>query len=316
MMKRILILLACLMLSIVSAGCSNEQAEAKIEAMKKTANEIEEKKQELDRIQEVTPFEMKVIQSNSHYTLLENSVTHVLFIKYAETWGYSGGGGIVEMSDPETGLPLTYDRYMELSQAESTDDTNNLSLDENLFYKPDMKGVTKILIPKTDIYRFSDTGEAPDKFMYQIDDETTYTYKLTGEDERENYMYERVEDSAYPPEILRTHDSFEENKEVLLTSYDEYLHETEAIDGYDNPLPEDFFLDYNLYLFRETVGSGSITYSVDNVSTDTTNQTAKVYLSKEVPLIGTMDMTTYYILVPVEKTITDVKVEVTEIVEE
>lgn len=54
--------------------------------------------------------ELEVIGESEFYDYLRETVTDVLYLKYKG--GYAGG--LTVMLDPETGLPLTYERYMEI----------------------------------------------------------------------------------------------------------------------------------------------------------------------------------------------------------
>ena len=54
--------------------------------------------------------ELEVIGETEFYDYLRETVTDVLYLKYKG--GYAGG--LTVMLDPETGLPLTYERYMEI----------------------------------------------------------------------------------------------------------------------------------------------------------------------------------------------------------
>ena len=55
----------------------------------------------------------KVLEMKNFY-YLRDKVTDVMYICYREKIAYSGMGGMTAMLDPESGLPLTYERYLEL----------------------------------------------------------------------------------------------------------------------------------------------------------------------------------------------------------
>lgn len=66
------------------------------------------------------PFEMKKVgySSDNRFEYYVDVVTDVLYVWNSDTgtsiYGYGIGGGLTVMLDPESGLPLTYTRYMEL----------------------------------------------------------------------------------------------------------------------------------------------------------------------------------------------------------
>ena len=53
-------------------------------------------------------FEM-LSKDQSFFTYYRDKVTDVVFVCYDEY----GSGGLIEMHDPNTGLPLTYEKYLE-----------------------------------------------------------------------------------------------------------------------------------------------------------------------------------------------------------
>lgn len=59
-------------------------------------------------------FQMETLYDSDIFggvTVYRNTVTDVLYLWISDN---TYKGGLTEMSDPETGLPLTYERYMEL----------------------------------------------------------------------------------------------------------------------------------------------------------------------------------------------------------
>lgn len=61
-------------------------------------------------------FEMELVgeSSEGYFKYYRDIVTDVLYVEYAQKVGYAGLGGLTVMLDPESGLPLTYARYMEI----------------------------------------------------------------------------------------------------------------------------------------------------------------------------------------------------------
>ena len=64
----------------------------------------------------VLPFEMELVgeSSEGYFKYYRDTTTDVLYIKQAQKIGYAGIGGLTVMLDPETGLPMLYDKYIEL----------------------------------------------------------------------------------------------------------------------------------------------------------------------------------------------------------
>lgn len=57
-------------------------------------------------------FKMETIAKSSDFILFHNTVTDVLYLWKSQL----KQAGLTEMSDPETGLPLTYERYLQLQE--------------------------------------------------------------------------------------------------------------------------------------------------------------------------------------------------------
>lgn len=60
-------------------------------------------------------FEEVYYDSANYLTIFHEKTTDSLFIQYSQTFGFSdaGAGGLTQMMDPETGLPLTYTVWQE-----------------------------------------------------------------------------------------------------------------------------------------------------------------------------------------------------------
>lgn len=108
-MKKLLFLLTVVAMLFVLCGCAASAPNA-LEtpvATNKTDSQLE-------------PFEMKKVgySSDNRFEYYVDVVTDVLYIWNSDTafsaYGYGVGGGLAVMLDPETGLPLTYTRYMEI----------------------------------------------------------------------------------------------------------------------------------------------------------------------------------------------------------
>lgn len=65
-----------------------------------------------NRKRDLVFFEMEYIDRTVCFELYRNKTTDTLYILYS----YNSKGGLIEMHDPETGLPLTYERYKEIHQ--------------------------------------------------------------------------------------------------------------------------------------------------------------------------------------------------------
>lgn len=62
-------------------------------------------------------FDMECVGENrkSGISYYKDAVTDVMYLRFCEMGGYGGSGGLTVMLDPESGLPLTYARYMEMA---------------------------------------------------------------------------------------------------------------------------------------------------------------------------------------------------------
>lgn len=65
------------------------------------------------------PFEMELIKkqkidSDIAFYFYKETITDVVYVRCLQKAGYAGAGGLTVLSDPETGLPLTYARYIEI----------------------------------------------------------------------------------------------------------------------------------------------------------------------------------------------------------
>lgn len=56
-----------------------------------------------------------IAYGGSQLSYYRDVVTDVLFLRYEDASGYAGQGGLTWIPDPETGLPMTYTRYVELA---------------------------------------------------------------------------------------------------------------------------------------------------------------------------------------------------------
>ena len=103
MRRKLLVVLIIVMMTITLAGCS--------EAEKNVSNLSTQPDSNEENIG--FPFQMETLYDTrigGGFCVYRNTVTDVLYL-----WRWSANrGGLTEMSDPETGLPLTYERYTEL----------------------------------------------------------------------------------------------------------------------------------------------------------------------------------------------------------
>jgi len=60
---------------------------------------------------DVELFAMEYVGVDDHFRYYRDTITDVIYIKYES----GQAAGLTVMLDPETGLPLTYMRYMELA---------------------------------------------------------------------------------------------------------------------------------------------------------------------------------------------------------
>lgn len=97
------------------AGCSILKEEANAADTSETpVISVEEQAEELQL------FNMEHIACSDDFCLYRDTLTDVLFLCYDLRLGYSGAGGLTYMPDPETGLPLTYAKYLKLKTNENT----------------------------------------------------------------------------------------------------------------------------------------------------------------------------------------------------
>lgn len=87
-----------------------------IENPQSTSNPPPETTPSLPQDESIEPFEMEQVgeSSDGNIDFYRDITTDVLYVRYSQKVGYAGLGGLTIMLDPETGLPLTYTRYMEL----------------------------------------------------------------------------------------------------------------------------------------------------------------------------------------------------------
>ena len=114
-MKRHLTTAILVLLMLALAGCSILKEEASAADTSETpAISVEEQAEELQL------FNIEYIAHSGDFCLYRDKLTDVLFLCYDLRMGYSGAGGLTYMPDPETGLPLTYAKYLELKTNENT----------------------------------------------------------------------------------------------------------------------------------------------------------------------------------------------------
>lgn len=87
-----------------------------VENPQSTSNPHPETTPSLPQDESIEPFEIEQVgeSSDGNIDFFRDITTDVLYVRYADTRMYAGLGGLTIMLDPETGLPLTYTRYMEL----------------------------------------------------------------------------------------------------------------------------------------------------------------------------------------------------------
>ena len=114
-MKRHLTTAILVLLMLALAGCSILKEEANAADTSETpVISVEEQAEELQL------FNIEHIACSDDFCLYRDTLTDVLFLCYDLRLGYSGAGGLTYMPDPETGLPLTYAKYLELKTNENT----------------------------------------------------------------------------------------------------------------------------------------------------------------------------------------------------
>lgn len=111
-MKKVLIILFALLICASLVACGNDiPVSQTYDTDYKETQEQKESKAATDE-----PFEMELVgrSSDGSFDYYRDIVTDVLYVRYREKIMDAGMGGLTMMSDPETGLPLTYTRYMEI----------------------------------------------------------------------------------------------------------------------------------------------------------------------------------------------------------
>lgn len=105
-MKKIMIFIALAILMLSLVACSNTPSNDKSNAT--TESSVSRRNEQ---------FTMESIGDSGVYIYIRDVVTDVMYLKYKG--GYAGG--LTVMLDPETGLPLTYTRYIEIYEAASAE---------------------------------------------------------------------------------------------------------------------------------------------------------------------------------------------------
>lgn len=132
LLYRICILSFVLLLSLFFAGCSPSIPVDFEETLLQSTSTVIEDNTQSENIPEdgntFQPFELEYVGRSSNtdaekFHYYREMTTDVLYIAQRKTSGYAGMGGLTTVLDPETGLPLTFTRYMELyeSKVGSTD---------------------------------------------------------------------------------------------------------------------------------------------------------------------------------------------------
>ncbi|MDO4452736.1 MAG: hypothetical protein E6686_10280 [Lachnospiraceae bacterium] len=105
--RRMLLIGIMIVVCLLFGGCGSESSEDKSqEEISNDASTTTEQKKGFGL------FEMEYIDRTVCFELYRNKTTDTLYILYS----YNRQGGLIEMHDPETGLPLTYERYKEIYQ--------------------------------------------------------------------------------------------------------------------------------------------------------------------------------------------------------
>lgn len=110
-MKKVLVITLILYMGVL-CGCGTDVMEHENTEVSVSAEDMVTETQEVTEeatVAENTPFKMECVGEDWKVALFyRNTVTDVLYL-----WG-GNHAGFTEMSDPETGLPLTYTRYLEI----------------------------------------------------------------------------------------------------------------------------------------------------------------------------------------------------------
>lgn len=108
MFKKLFVLIILSVCLITFSGCNN--SEVVLEPLA-TVDDLQEEIIYFEEEPEIIDlFEMELIGSSDCFYYYREKATDVLYIQCYE--GFSGG--LTVMLDPEKGLPLTYERYIEL----------------------------------------------------------------------------------------------------------------------------------------------------------------------------------------------------------
>lgn len=102
-MKKCFLILVVFLVVLALAGCSSDNI-----------SPIDVPSVEDSRFTD--DFEMELVGEsvNGGFSYWRDKATDVVYVRFRDKSGYAGYGGLSVMLDPETGLPLTYARYMEI----------------------------------------------------------------------------------------------------------------------------------------------------------------------------------------------------------
>lgn len=88
------------------SGCGTDNLQLPSDSSNENYQDYEETAQE--------PFTLEELGKSGYFYYYRDLTTDVLYLRYGKKAGHAGIGGLTVMLDPETGLPLTYTRYMDL----------------------------------------------------------------------------------------------------------------------------------------------------------------------------------------------------------
>lgn len=105
-MKKIIVFIALTIAALSLVACGTRTVEATMDTSNSTV--------ELNTTKNRIVVEIEYIDtSNATYDCIREVATDVMYLKYKGRYA----GGLTVMLDPETGLPLTYTRYVEIYKA-------------------------------------------------------------------------------------------------------------------------------------------------------------------------------------------------------
>ena len=107
-MKKFLTIFIVLIMLLTMCGCANSSTNS----LKSTSESSIEFPGEMEYLGQSDGYTETFTKNTDTFYYYRDTVTDIMYVTFEEYYK----GGLSEMHDPETGLPLTYTRYLELAE--------------------------------------------------------------------------------------------------------------------------------------------------------------------------------------------------------